>query len=129
RYAGRARRNVEGGLRPSLRDAVDHRAAPPRVLPQGKDRFESVISTWEPGEELLREAVRLGARLCSHGSSRRLVLPIGRNAQREPDSGRFDVVVVGSGPAGATAACVLARGGARVALVDKATFQRAKAGG
>jgi geranylgeranyl reductase family protein len=42
---------------------------------------------------------------------------------------RFDVVVVGSGPAGSTAAVVLARGGARVALVDKASFPREKACG
>ncbi|MCA1842938.1 MAG: geranylgeranyl reductase family protein [Actinobacteria bacterium] len=34
--------------------------------------------------------------------------------------GRFDVLVVGGGPAGSVAALVLARGGARVALVDKA---------
>ena len=40
-----------------------------------------------------------------------------------------DVVVVGAGPAGSTAALVLARGGARVALVDKATFGRDKACG
>ena len=40
-----------------------------------------------------------------------------------------DVVVVGAGPAGSTAALVLARGGARVALVDKATFARDKACG
>jgi geranylgeranyl reductase family protein len=40
-----------------------------------------------------------------------------------------DAVVVGAGPAGSTAALVLARGGARVALVDKATFGRDKACG
>ena len=40
-----------------------------------------------------------------------------------------DAVVVGAGPAGSTAALVLARGGARVVLVDKATFARDKACG
>jgi len=42
---------------------------------------------------------------------------------------RFDVLVIGSGPAGSIAALVLARGGARVALVDKAMFPRDKACG
>jgi geranylgeranyl reductase family protein len=42
---------------------------------------------------------------------------------------RFDVLIVGAGPAGSAAALVLARGGARVALVDKATFPRDKACG
>src|SRR5438046_432745 len=42
---------------------------------------------------------------------------------------RFDAVVVGAGPAGSIAALVLARGGARVALVDKAAFPRDKACG
>ncbi|MDQ6613335.1 MAG: FAD-dependent monooxygenase, partial [Actinomycetota bacterium] len=42
---------------------------------------------------------------------------------------RFDTVIVGSGPAGSIAALVLARGGARVALVDKAAFPRDKACG
>lgn len=42
---------------------------------------------------------------------------------------RFDVLVVGSGPAGSVAATVLTRGGARVALVDKAGFPRDKACG
>jgi menaquinone-9 beta-reductase len=42
---------------------------------------------------------------------------------------RFDVLVVGAGPAGSTAALVLARAGARVALLDKARFPRDKACG
>ena len=41
----------------------------------------------------------------------------------------FDAVVVGAGPAGSIAALVLARGGARVALADKAPFPRDKACG
>jgi menaquinone-9 beta-reductase len=42
---------------------------------------------------------------------------------------RFDVAVVGAGPGGSAAALTLAAGGARVALVDKATFPRDKACG
>jgi menaquinone-9 beta-reductase len=38
----------------------------------------------------------------------------------------FDVLVVGAGPAGAVAATVLARAGARVCLIDRATFPRPK---
>jgi menaquinone-9 beta-reductase len=44
-------------------------------------------------------------------------------------SERADVAVIGAGPAGSIAALVLARGGARVALVDKAEFPRDKACG
>ncbi len=42
---------------------------------------------------------------------------------------QFDVLVAGAGPAGSVAALVLARAGARVALVDKASFPRDKACG
>ncbi|MGH3132706.1 MAG: geranylgeranyl reductase family protein [Gaiellaceae bacterium] len=39
---------------------------------------------------------------------------------------RFDVLVVGAGPAGSAAAILLARGGARVLLADRARFPRDK---
>jgi geranylgeranyl reductase family protein len=42
---------------------------------------------------------------------------------------RADVAVIGAGPAGSAAGLVLARAGARVALVDKAAFPRDKACG
>ncbi|MDQ1425802.1 MAG: hypothetical protein QOD72_3300, partial [Acidimicrobiaceae bacterium] len=45
-----------------------------------------------------------------------------------PDT-RFDALVIGAGPAGSVAALCLARGGARVAMVDKARFPRDKACG
>jgi geranylgeranyl reductase family protein len=38
----------------------------------------------------------------------------------------FDVIVCGAGPAGSTAATVLARGGARVLMIDRANFPRDK---
>jgi geranylgeranyl reductase family protein len=44
-------------------------------------------------------------------------------------SKKYDALVVGAGPAGSAAALCLARGGASVALVDKADFPRDKACG
>lgn len=41
-------------------------------------------------------------------------------------SGKFDVIVAGAGPTGSTAACILARKGLKVALIDKAEFPRKK---
>src|SRR3954447_17302849 len=38
----------------------------------------------------------------------------------------FDVLIIGAGPSGATAATVLARAGARVCLIDRAAFPRPK---
>src|SRR5688572_18149823 len=38
----------------------------------------------------------------------------------------FDAIIVGGGPAGSTCARVLAAGGARVAVVDRAEFPRVK---
>ena len=42
---------------------------------------------------------------------------------------RFDVLVVGGGPAGSIASLVLSQGGVDVALIDKSTFPRDKACG
>ena len=42
-----------------------------------------------------------------------------------PD-GAYDVVIVGAGPSGATAAYYLAKNGAKVALLDRETFPRDK---
>src|SRR6476646_355307 len=38
----------------------------------------------------------------------------------------YDVVIVGGGPAGSTCARFLVRGGARVAVIDRAEFPRVK---
>src|SRR3989454_11473703 len=53
-----------------------------------------------------------------------------RGSGRAHSSGvtdRWDVVVVGAGPAGATTALLLARAGASVLLMDRARFPRDKA--
>lgn len=52
-----------------------------------------------------------------------------RAVRGDAGHGDFDAVVVGAGPAGSIAALVLARAGARVALVDRSSFPRDKACG
>ena len=44
----------------------------------------------------------------------------------DPTSERYDAIIVGGGPAGSTCARFLVRGGARVAIVDRAEFPRVK---
>ncbi|MCA9924240.1 MAG: FAD-dependent oxidoreductase, partial [Anaerolineales bacterium] len=39
---------------------------------------------------------------------------------------KYDIIIVGAGPAGAAAAYYLAKQGLQVALIDKATFPREK---
>src|SRR5471032_2328209 len=47
-------------------------------------------------------------------------------ARKETMRAPVDVTIVGAGPAGAIAATVLARAGARVRLIDRSTFPRDK---
>jgi menaquinone-9 beta-reductase len=59
-------------------------------------------------------------------------LPARHHDARDPfvtTPARYDVAVIGAGPAGSIASLVLARAGARVALVDKTAFPRHKACG
>ncbi len=48
------------------------------------------------------------------------------SGERDADVAGCDVLIVGAGPAGAVAGTILARAGARVCIVDRATFPRDK---
>jgi menaquinone-9 beta-reductase len=65
---------------------------------------------------------QLGAQL----SNRLPDYPIDYQITQLPDYQMLDCLIVGAGPAGAVAALVLARAGARVRLVDRAAFPRDK---
>ena len=54
------------------------------------------------------------------------IAPLPTSATYDPGVERFDVLVVGAGPAGSATAIHLARGGARVLLAEKARFPRDK---
>ena len=45
-----------------------------------------------------------------------------------PPSGPYDAVIIGAGPAGTSAAAVLAEKGRRVVIVEKASFPRYRVG-
>ena len=131
RDPGGAGGDVEHPLGSGRNDVVDHRPAPPAVLSEGEHLGQRVVPLREPVEESLCKAVGIAGWLRLHAAplprgARTLTFSRGRDAM---NASRFDALVVGSGPAGSVAATVLARGGARVALVDKAQFPRDKACG
>src|SRR5437764_787559 len=127
-YRWRRRAGGVGG--PARSDRPSHaatdgsareRAPPPagRSGSGGRRRgpVQSGWDPWVPGVAWARPLARRAPR------------PYRCSSRRPMNAGRFDALVVGSGPAGSIAATVLARGGARVALVDKAKFPRDKACG
>jgi len=63
----------------------------------------------------------------SLGKSRRKICGTKSANKSDPKSeGIFDVLIIGAGPAGSTAAYFLSKHGIKVALCDKKTFPRAK---
>ncbi len=134
RDAGGTCGDIEHTRRSGRHDVVDHDTPPTPVLTEREDRLEQVVTLRKSGEQLACELVRIRERLPSparprgsrRGHPRTVRLPV--EGEGLPDT-RFDVLVVGAGPAGSVAAVVLARGGARVAVVDKASFPRDKACG
>jgi len=54
--------------------------------------------------------------------------PTSEPADQAPSSERFDAVVIGAGPAGCSAAAVLAEGGRRVLIVERESFPRYRVG-
>ena len=48
------------------------------------------------------------------------------DVEAKPRGGDYDVLIVGAGPSGATAAYFLGQKGYKVALIDKKSFPRAK---
>jgi hypothetical protein len=66
RDSGCSSRDVEDARRTMAHDRVDHRAAPPPVLPERQRLFEEVVMARQPFEEPLGEAVRIVAQLRVH---------------------------------------------------------------
>ncbi len=134
RHSGGTRGHIQDPRRGGGHDLIDHGASPPAVLTQRQDFGEQVVPLGQWREQLLGDAVPVSGD--GHLDQRASQNPPGFQrfrpwrARKGPmTTPRFDVLVVGAGPAGSVAAMMLARAGARVALLDKAAFPRDKACG
>src|SRR5204862_8049170 len=110
---------------PSPRARVHRARRPDRVseprLRLGRDRVGAAGLHARGGRRVRPRSPPRGAR--RGGLS---VSPSHRAPMSRPAAAPFDVVVVGAGPAGSSASIVLARGGRRVLLLEKARFPRPK---
>jgi menaquinone-9 beta-reductase len=131
RDAGRAGGDIEHGGRRGRDHVVDHLASPSTVLAEGQHRGQAVVPRGKAGEQPASEAGRRATNDADvHGPPVRWEHSAHDLFPRDPMTKPVvDAVVVGAGPAGSTAALLLARSGARVMLIDKATFPRDKACG
>jgi NADPH-dependent 2,4-dienoyl-CoA reductase/sulfur reductase-like enzyme len=68
----------------------------------------------------------LACRASLHQKKREIIQRNQTRPQPPHESIMYDVVIVGAGPAGATAAYYLGKQGLKVALVDKKSFPRPK---
>src|ERR1700756_241325 len=78
-----------------------------------------------PGPESSAQSSSKSAELASELVTDNVSLPSRASAPGRPDSDA-DVIIVGAGPAGSTAATYLARAGLDVLLLEKSSFPRPK---
>src|SRR5438477_2277057 len=141
-YSSGKKRGIERPQDVIDRNAIETAIRPPRTTAallgassKPTERYcrrRTTASEWGREDSNLR---RLSRRVYSPLPLAARALPQGRNCSRAAPAlpadydglvERFDVIVVGAGPAGSTAAYRLATAGASVLLVDKARFPRDK---